>query len=833
MMKKLIDRLASVGNLPEDSEETKLHKRFLIYMALLMSGGGLLWGTICVVFGVYFPATIPYGYTLITVFNLLFFSATKRFRAVRFVQVLMSLLLPFLFQWSLGGFVVSGAVMLWALVALVGSVSFQSVRLAARWLLAYVVLTIVSGLIDSHLSFLRILVPSHVTVLFFVINIVAMSSIVAGLMLYFVNQRDLANGKLLRLKEELEVIVQNRTVELSEALAHLTAIVDNIADGLVVTNDQGVVTRINPSLRRMFSTNGDDPLTKHVGELAPDIGDLVTNSCHTRGMSSAEVPLTGGRTGKAVTNPINQDYYDEAEKRRKRQCIGSVTVIRDITREKEIDAMKTDFISNVSHELRTPLTSVLGFAKIIGKKLDDSIFPKLDLEEQKLRRAVDQVRGNINIIVSEGERLTSLINDVLDISKMEAGKIEWNFQPNQLGDILNHAVEATSGLFASNERVSLVKEIAPDLPVIELDRHRIIQVVVNLISNASKFTKEGSVTVRAEKRREEILVGITDTGMGIRPEHQDNIFEKFKQVGDTLTDKPTGTGLGLPICRQIVESHGGRIWVESEFGKGSTFFFTLPLSRNAAGAKERLFEIRDLDTLVKNLKRRVVEDTSLAPTGARKTVLVVDDDPNIRALLRQELEDDGYQVAEAESGTVALDYLKEHRPHLVILDIMMPGMNGLDVAAIIKNNPETMYIPIMIHSILEDHERGYRLGVDKYVTKSTNTQQLMREVSDLIEQGASRKKVLVIDENETTAQSLVEVLSTKGYEATGAYDGKEGIQKAIVEKPDMIIMDSLTSERNNIMQTLRFEKGLENLYFIILGESNKHEEDKPEATSQR
>ncbi len=821
----LFERIATMGNAPGDTEELRLHKRFLIYMAVLMSGGGILWGTICSVFGLYVPAIIPFGYTVLSIINLSSFAIWKRFRPVRFFQVLISLLLPFLFQWSLGGFVVTGAVMLWALLALIASISFQNVTLAARWFVAYIILTVISGVVDPWLPF-RMPSTETTVVMFFVTNVVVISSIVGVLVLYFVHAKEVANAKLLRLKESLESMVATRTHELSDALAHLRAIVDNIADGLVVTDNDGLITHANPALESMFAVDREGVIGRSAKELSSTIWELVHRSCTTRTMSNAEVPLVGRRVAKAVTNTIIKDV-DENDSATL-ECLGSVTVIRDITREKEIDAMKTDFISNVSHELRTPLTSVLGFAKMIGKKFDDTLLPMLDVDDRRVQRAIDQVRGNLNIIVSEGERLTSLINDVLDISKMEAGKIEWKFQPHRLDEVIDRAVAATSGLFAANPRVVLRTEIEENTPVLNMDRDRIIQVLVNLISNANKFTAEGSVTVRTRLSGSEMVVSVVDTGAGIPAEHRTLVFEKFKQVGDTLTDKPMGTGLGLPICKQIVEHHGGRIWVESGAEGGSTFAFSLPL--DAASSDDASVRMTDLETLIKSLKRKATEGHVDTDAAAEKRVFIVDDDESIRTLLRQELEDDGYVVDEAVNGTEALEYLRTNRPALMILDVMMPGMNGFDVAAIVRSNPDTMDIPIIIHSIIEDRERGYRLGVDRYLTKPINTQHLLQEIGAVVEQGSkSRKKVLVLDENESTVKSLIDVLSARGYHAIGAYSGTEGLERARNEKPDMVIVDSILSERYSIIQTLRFERETENLVFVVLGEENRNEGDQPKA----
>jgi signal transduction histidine kinase len=245
----------------------------------------------------------------------------------------------------------------------------------------------------------------------------------------------------------------------------------------------------------------------------------------------------------------------------------------------EANRIKSNFLSTVSHELRTPLTSVLGFAKIIRKKLDESVLPALKLEDKKAAKSLGQIRDVTDIIVIEGERLTALIDDVLDLAKMEAGKIAWNVQQISIVEVIDRATTAVSSLL-EQKNLKLVKDVEEGLPEISGDRDRLIQVVINLLSNAWKFTNEGSITVHAGltvtvEGRKYIKVGIADTGIGISREDQEQVFEKFRQVGDTLTDKPKGTGLGLPICREIVQYHDGSIWVESEPGKGSTFFFTI------------------------------------------------------------------------------------------------------------------------------------------------------------------------------------------------------------------------------------------------------------------
>ena len=242
---------------------------------------------------------------------------------------------------------------------------------------------------------------------------------------------------------------------------------------------------------------------------------------------------------------------------------------------------KSRFLSNVSHELRTPLTSVVGFSKLISKRLADVVFPAMPpTDDPKVARAMRHVTENLGIILAEGERLTALINDTLDLAKIEAGKMEFRRDPLDLGEVVGRASSATASLLDGRSGgPALVLDVAPDLPTVVGDRDRLIQVVINLISNAVKFTPSGTITVAARPSAdgETIEVSVADTGMGIAPEDQARVFDEFGQAtGDTLPDTPRGTGLGLPICREIVEHHGGRLWLESTVGVGSTFRFTVP-----------------------------------------------------------------------------------------------------------------------------------------------------------------------------------------------------------------------------------------------------------------
>ncbi|OQA07571.1 MAG: Response regulator MprA [Firmicutes bacterium ADurb.Bin373] len=228
-----------------------------------------------------------------------------------------------------------------------------------------------------------------------------------------------------------------------------------------------------------------------------------------------------------------------------------------------------------------------------------------------------------------------------------------------------------------------------------------------------------------------------------------------------------------------------------------------------------------MDNLVRQLREHVVTANKDHSAG-RKQILVVDDDTNIRALLRQELEADGYSVAEAKDGLQAIARVKELKPDLVILDVMMPKMNGFDAAAVLRSDPDTMNIPIIILSIMEDMDRGFRIGIDSYFTKPVRTEQLLKEIGTLVSRGNSKKRVIVVDADESASKTLAEVLETKGFTVVVVNDLEGCIKNARESKPDMIIVDSLFSDNDGYdqLKALRFEKGFENIFMLILGKQN-------------
>ena len=414
--------------------------------------------------------------------------------------------------------------------------------------------------------------------------------------------------------------LQTMNKTLQDAEEKYRGIFENAIEGIFQATPDGVLRRANPAMARIFGYESLDEFLSNVRSLSSRI---VVNPEHMQGFfdqvrDDGEVKRFEAeyyrRDGKAIWGSLNARaiYNDEGEltfvegileditdRKKAEQDLADLNrhleqLVRERTEDlvnkareleeanqrlRELDEMKSTFLSSVSHELRTPLTSILGFAKLLNKEFTKNFMP-LGQEDTRLSKKGSRIQQNLAIISHEGERLTRLINDVLDLNKIESGSMGWRDEPLDMHEVIEVAASSVSGMFAQTT-LNLITDIAPDLPPIVADRDRMQQVLINLLNNASKFTAQGKVTLRAFPRFGQLRVEVVDTGTGIHPEDTSQIFEKFHQThtDDTMVDKPKGTGLGLTICREIIEHYGGRIWVESEVGVGSTFIFTLPAAR--------------------------------------------------------------------------------------------------------------------------------------------------------------------------------------------------------------------------------------------------------------
>jgi CheY-like chemotaxis protein len=438
----------------------------------------------------------------------------------------------------------------------------------------------------------------------------------------------------------------------------------------------------------------------------------------------------------------------------------------------------------MSHELRTPLNSIIGFSRVILKGIDG---PINDVQKQDL-----------GAIYNSGQHLLALITDILDLSKLEAGKMELQFAEVNIGDLINSAMSTAVGLI-KDKSIRLNHVVPANLPIVMADSTRVRQVLINLVSNASKFTDEGSITVEAfsnfnQDGKPEIMVTVTDTGVGIAEEDLSKLFQPFSQVDDSPTRKTGGTGLGLSICKQLIEMHGGKIGLlNSEIGRGSTFFFTLPLPVPEPNPEP--------DQMVHGL-----------------VIMAVDDDPQVISLYERYLKPQGYYVVAVTDPNQAVVRAKEIKPFAITLDIMMPVRDGWDVLKDLKNSPETRDIPIIICSILEEEERGFSLGAADYLVKPFLQEDIIKAITRLDREGTIHK-VLVIDDDPADLRLVKKILDDMSeFEVTTATGGKSGWDAIKNNPPDAIILDLFMPGMNgfSILENLRKEPDLRNIPVIIL-----------------
>jgi signal transduction histidine kinase/CheY-like chemotaxis protein len=347
---------------------------------------------------------------------------------------------------------------------------------------------------------------------------------------------------------------------------------------------------------------------------------------------------------------------------------------------------KSEFLASMSHELRTPLNAVIGFSEV----LLDRMFGEINERQEEYLRD----------ILSSGRHLLELINDILDLSKVEAGQMVLEPSTFEVGSALEWA-SALHRERAAAHAITVTSEVADDVGTIEADELRFKQVVLNLLSNAVKFTPDGgSVYVRAYREGTDLMVTVTDTGIGVPPEDQERIFESFQQ-GRRGAPKEEGTGLGLTLSRRIVEMFGGRMWLKSASGSGSTFGFSLP------GLPEQ-------------------EDDIASPERDKLPVVVlVDDDRASLDLLSAYLDGSGTRVLRARDGVEALEQIRKVPPVAVVLDIKLPRLDGWQVLAELKADPATAAIPVVIASVVDDRPRGLALGADEYLLKPIRRDELV------------------------------------------------------------------------------------------------------------
>ncbi|HZG68997.1 MAG TPA: GAF domain-containing protein, partial [Herpetosiphonaceae bacterium] len=427
---------------------------------------------------------------------------------------------------------------------------------------------------------------------------------------------------------------------------------------------------------------------------------------------------------------------------------------------------KSEFLANMSHELRTPLNAIIGFSEVLLEQLFGELNPKQ--------------RDYLQDILVSGRELLALINEILDLAKVEAGRMELELGVFALAEALE------SGLTMVRERatrhgITLHLDVDPEFGLIEADELKVRRVIVNLLSNAVKFSPDGGrVDVIARRGEEDVQIAVHDEGPGISPEDQELIFEEFQQVGPGALQQHEGTGLGLALAKKLVELHGGRIWVESAVGAGSTFAFALPLRRSVPAADAPI--------------RAPAEAEAMGKEQAGPLVLLVEDNPQSVELLSVYLTHAGFQVVVAGNGEEGLAQAARLHPAAILLDILLPGLDGWEFLSRVKVDPAIADVPVIIVSMIDQSGKGYALGAAEYFVKPVNRDALLATLQRVIGGAAvpdGPPQVLAIDDEPLALELIEAVLQPEGYAVLKATSGEMGLALAQQAWPAVVIVDLL------------------------------------------
>lgn len=479
---------------------------------------------------------------------------------------------------------------------------------------------------------------------------------------------------------------------------------------------------------------------------------------------------------------------------------GVVSVFTDITEQKErefelghlVDRLadardaateatvaKSRFLANMSHELRTPLNAIIGITEMLVE----------DAEDQTDRGALEPLER----IGRAGRHLLQLINEILDLSKIEAGKLELNYEQVELALLIRDVVGEAESLAQKNNNKLLV-ECHIDLGVIRTDPTRLRQIVLNLLSNACKFTQNGTVSLDvsriADGNDDRILIRVADTGIGMTEEQMGKLFQEFSQADSSTTRKYGGTGLGLAISDRLCRLMSGSIKVESQPNVGTTFIVSLPADR--------------ADVLDVAPAKAVARQEP----GRTSRVLVIDDDATVRDLMRRFLSREGFDVVTAAGGHEGLEFARDLRPSVITLDVFMPDMDGWSVLQALKQDANLARIPVIMMTISDEKQKGFTLGASGYLTKPVDRGRLA-EILDRFKSAAATSTVLIVEDDESTRDLMRRLLIGEGWRVHVAGNGRQALERAKIEPPNLVLLDLMMPEMDGFEFLVEFRKAPE------------------------
>jgi PAS domain S-box-containing protein len=651
--------------------------------------------------------------------------------------------------------------------------------------------------------------------------------------LRFIQQEHKNTAELRLANEQLQTEINERK-QAQAALAHLSRqnqlILDAAGEGICGLDLQGNISFINPAAARMLKYTPEELIGRHYhqtmhhahpdGKPYPLAECPILNALVKKDFNHIENEVFWCRDG----NPFPVEYI-ATPLIEEEQVTGVVITFNDITVRKATEAAlqnakeaaeqanlaKSQFLANMSHELRTPLNAIIGYSEIlIEEAREEAIEAGLSPDE------MDSIT-DLNKIHDAGKHLLGLINDVLDISKIEAGKMDIYNETFPVAEMLQEVLSTIQPLIAKKNN-TLKVEAAENLGTLFTDLTKLRQMLLNLLSNASKFTEQGLIqlTITTENRDgiAWILFSISDTGIGMTSEQQAKLFKAFTQADNSTTRKYGGTGLGLVITKRFAEMLGGTIIVTSEVGKGSTFTIHLPIRTEQELSKE-------------NQARLEVIQSESTP-DQETIILVIDDDPMVHHLLRKKTDKLGYQMITANNGQEGLRLAHEHHPSAILLDIVMPQLDGWDVLSVLKNDPELTAIPVIMMSLLEDKTLGYSLGATDYLVKPISHERLIAVLHKYHLDAKTSAPVMVVEDDNSIREMMGRILKNAGWQVDLAENGLMALEHLKQNLPALILLDLMMPEMDGFefVSRLRQEPSYADIPVVVLTAKDITTEDR-------